>query len=166
MIKLVNDFSFGLFFWQAIILIILIVLLRKFAWKPILDSLNSREEGIREALESAEKAKQEMANLKADNEKMLQEARAERDTMLKEAQDMKKNIMAEATEDATEKANTIIANAQETINAEKKAALAEIKTQVAELSLEIAEKVTKQKLNDDKSQMDLVNKMLEDVKSN
>lgn len=164
--KLVNDFSFGLFFWQAIILIILIVLLRKFAWKPILDSLNSREEGIREALESAEKAKQEMANLKADNEKMLQEARAERDTMLKEAQDMKKNIMAEATEDATEKANTIIANAQETINAEKKAALAEIKTQVAELSLEIAEKVTKQKLNDDKSQMDLVNKMLEDVKSN
>ncbi|QSS97929.1 F0F1 ATP synthase subunit B [Psychroflexus sp. ALD_RP9] len=164
--KLVNDFSFGLFFWQGIILIILIVLLRKFAWKPILDSLNTREEGIKNALESAEKAKQEMANLKADNEKMLQEARADRDEMLKEAQQMKKKIMAEATEDATEKANAIIAKAQETIQSEKKAALSEINEQVATLSLQIAEKVIKQDLSDDKSQMELINKMLEDVKAN
>jgi F-type H+-transporting ATPase subunit b len=164
--KLINDFSFGLFFWQGIILIILIVLLRKFAWKPILDSLNTREEGIKSALESAEKAKQEMANLKADNEKMLQEARADRDEMLKEAQEMKKKIMAEATEDATEKANTIIAKAQETIQSEKKAALSEINEQVATLSLQIAEKVIKQDLSDDKSQMELINKMLDDVKAN
>jgi F-type H+-transporting ATPase subunit b len=164
--KLINDFGFGLFFWQGLVLIILIIVLRKFAWKPILDSLNSREEGIKNALESAEKAKLEMSNLKADNEKMLQEARAERDEMLKDAQQMKKNIIAEATEDATSKSNDIVAKAQETIQAEKKAAVKEIKAQVAELSIDIAEKVVKKQLDSDKAQMELVNKMLDDVKAN
>ena len=83
--KLLNDFSFGLFFWQLAILIVLIFLLKKFAWKPILDSLNSREEGIKDALDSAEKARKEMQNLNADNEKLLHEARLQRDSMLKEA---------------------------------------------------------------------------------
>ena len=87
--KLVNDFSFGLFFWQVAILVVLILLLKKFAWGPILNSLNSREEGIKDALESAEKARMEMQNLKSDNEKLLQEARAERDAILKEAREMK-----------------------------------------------------------------------------
>jgi len=88
--ELINDFSYGLFFWQAFVLIVLIILLRKFAWKPILDSLNKREQGIQEALESAENARKEMQSLQANNEQMMQEARAERDAMLKEAQDVKK----------------------------------------------------------------------------
>ena len=79
--KLVNDFSFGLFFWQIIILVVLVLLLKKFAWKPILDALNAREQGIQDALESAENARREMQNLQADNEKLLQEARLERDSL-------------------------------------------------------------------------------------
>ena len=89
--KLLNDFSYGLFFWQFVILVILIVLLGKFAWKPILNSLTEREDGIRDAIASAEKARLEMANLQADNQRILQEARLERDTMLKEAREMKEN---------------------------------------------------------------------------
>ncbi|MDN6279879.1 MAG: F0F1 ATP synthase subunit B [Psychroflexus sp.] len=164
--KLINDFGFGLFFWQGIVLILLIVLLRKFAWKPILNSLNSREEGIENALESAEIAKREMANLKADNEKMLQVARGERDEMLKEAQQIKNDIIADATQDATHKSNDIIAKAQETIQAEKKTAITEIKAQAAELSIQIAEKIIKKELDNETAQMELVNKMLDDVKAN
>ncbi|MGO2102214.1 MAG: F0F1 ATP synthase subunit B [Psychroflexus halocasei] len=158
--------DFGLFFWQVIVLLILIFLMSKYAWRPILGSIRKREESINDALASAEKAKLEMANLKADNEKMLQEARAERDEMLREAQQMKKNIIAEATEDATVKSNDILNKAQEVIEAEKKAAIKEIKAQVAELSINIAEKVVKKELNSDKAQMELVNKMLDDVKAN
>lgn len=158
--------DFGLFFWQTIVLLILIFLMAKYAWRPILGSIRKREESINDALASAEKAKLEMANLKADNEKMLQEARAERDEMLREAQQMKKGIIADATEEATLRSDDIVAKAQETIQAEKKAALKEIKAQVAELSIDIAEKVVKKQLDSDKAQMDLVNKMLDDVKAN
>ena len=87
--ELFGGFSLGLFFWQVVLFLALVFLLRKFAWKPILDSVNSREEGIKSALESAENAKKEMENLQADNEKLLKEARAEREAMLKEARDIK-----------------------------------------------------------------------------
>lgn len=89
--KLVNDFSFGLFFWQSLIFIALIILLRIYAWKPILTALSSREEGIKDALSSAESARKEMQNLKADNEKLLQETRNERESMIKEAREIRKN---------------------------------------------------------------------------
>ena len=72
--KLINDFSFGLFFWQMLLFVLLLFLLKKFAWKPILNALNDREEGIKNALESAENAKLEMQNLQADNQKLIQEA--------------------------------------------------------------------------------------------
>lgn len=158
--------KYGLFVWQVVVMIILIFLLTKFAWKPVMKAVGERESSINDALASAEKAKEEMANLKADNEKMLQQARAERDEMLKEAQQMKKNIMAEATEDANQKAEQILEKAQVAIQNEKKTALAEIKSQVAELSVQIAETVVKKQLDDKKEQMALVNKMLDDVKLN
>jgi len=161
--KLINDFSFGLFFWQIAILVVLIFLLKKFAWKPILDSLNSREEGIKNALDSAEKARKEMQNLNADNEKLLQEARLQRDSMLKEARELKERIVTEASSEAQEKADKIVAQAQVTIQNEKNAALADIKNQVAELSIQIAEKVIRKELSSSAQQFRLVEEMLEDV---
>jgi F-type H+-transporting ATPase subunit b len=158
--------EYGLFVWQVVVMIVLIFLLTKFAWKPVMKAVGEREASINDALDSAEKAKEEMANLKADNEKLLQQARAERDEMLKEAQDMKASIISEATEDANEKAERILEKAQITIQSEKKQALFEIKSQVAELSVQIAETVVKKQLDDKKEQMALVNKMLDDVKLN
>ena len=158
--KLFEDFSLGLFFWQAVLFIALILLLRKFAWKPILDSVNDREEGIREALDSAEKAKLDMQNLQADNEKLLKEARLEREAMLKEAREMKAKMIEDAKTDAKEEANKLVAAAQASIETEKKAAIAELKTQVASLSIEIAEKVVREELSNKDKQMKLVESML------
>lgn len=158
--KLFEDFSLGLFFWQAVLFIALIFLLRKFAWKPILDSVNSREEGIREALDSAEKAKLDMQNLQADNEKLLKEARLEREAMLKEARELKTKMIEDAKTDAKEEANKLVAAAQASIETEKKAAIAELKTQVASLSIEIAEKVVREELSNKDKQMKLVESML------
>ncbi len=158
--KLFEDFSLGLFFWQAVLFIALILLLKRFAWKPILDSVNDREEGIREALDSAEKAKLEMQNLQADNEKLLKEARLEREAMLKEAREMRAKMIEDSKTDAKEEANKLVAQAQESIETEKKAAIAELKTQVASLSIEIAEKVVRQELSNKEKQMKLVESML------
>jgi len=163
---LLNDFSPGLFIVQTILFLLLILLMVKFAWKPILQSLNEREEGIQKALDSADEAKKEMQNLKADNEKMKQEARQERDAMLKEAQDMKKQMISDAAEEAAKKADDIIAKAQSTIESEKNTAIDELRQQVAMYSVEIAEKVLQQELKNDKDQKKLVNKYLKDVKLN
>ncbi|GAA0714501.1 F0F1 ATP synthase subunit B [Aquimarina litoralis] len=164
--KLLNDFSFGLFFWQILIFVGLIFLLRKFAWKPILDSVNNREEGIKNALESAEAARKEMQNLQADNERILNEARAERDAMLKEARQLKENMITDAKSEAQAEADKIVAQAQATIESEKKAALAELKNQVAGLSVEIAEKVVRNELSNKDKQLELVDSMLGDVTLN
>ncbi|WP_194851544.1 F0F1 ATP synthase subunit B [Nonlabens antarcticus] len=158
--ELINDFSPGLFAMQAIVLIILIILLGKFAWKPILSALDDREQGIADALAAAEDAKLEMARLEASNEAAAQEARAQRDVMMKDAREIKEKMISDATIQAQEKADTIIANAQEAILAEKKAALADIKSQVANLSVEIAEKVTRQQLSEKDAQLALIDKML------
>ncbi|MDX1461500.1 MAG: F0F1 ATP synthase subunit B [Marinirhabdus sp.] len=164
--KLINDFSFGLFIWQIILFLLLLFLLRKFAWKPILKAVEDRETGIKDALDSAEKAKLEMANLQADNEKLLQEARAERDAMLKEAREMKAKMIADAKDQAQAEANKTIANAQVAIEGEKKAAIAELKETVATLSVEIAEKVVKSELSNKGKQLELVDTMLKDAKLN
>ena len=164
--KLVNDFSFGLFFWQIIIFVLLLLLLRKFAWKPILNAVNERETGIKNALDAAEKAKLEMQNLQADNEKLLQEARAEREVMMKEAREIKAKMIADAKEEAKAEADKTIAQAQVAIESEKKSAIAELKQQVASLSLEIAEKVVKNELSDKEKQLKLVDEMLGDAKLN
>ena len=164
--KLINDFSFGLFFWQTLIFLLLIFLLKKFAWKPILDAVNEREEGIKNALLSAENAKKEMQNLKSDNEKLLADARVERDIMLKEAREIKDKIVSEAKDEAQVQAGKMIEQAKAAINSEKNAAMAELKNQVSSLSIEIAEKVLRSELTDKASQTKLVEKMLGDVKLN
>lgn len=158
--KLFEDFSLGLFFWQAVLFIALILLLRRFAWKPILDSVNDREEGIKNALDSAEKAKLEMENLQADNQKLIKEARAEREAMLKEARDIKNKMIEDAKDEAKETANKLIAQAQESIETEKKAAISELKSQVANLSIDIAEKVVREELSNKDKQVKLVESML------
>lgn len=164
--KLINDFSYGLFFWQAIILVILIVLLAKFAWKPILAALAAREEGISNALLAAENAKKEMQNLKADNEKLLADARAERDAMIKEAREIKEKMIADAKSEAQAQGEKMIEAAKASIESEKNAAMAELKNQVSSLSLEIAETLLKEELSNKEAQTKLVEKMLGDAKLN
>ena len=161
--KLLGEFSFGLFIWQTLIVVGLLLLLRKFAWNPILDAINDREEGIRSALQSAEDARAEMQNLQADNERILKEACAERDGLLKEAREIKQKMIDDAKDEAKSQAAQIITQAQAAIESEKQAAVAELKQQVASLSIEIAEKVTKETLSDDKKQTQLVEKLLKDV---
>jgi F-type H+-transporting ATPase subunit b len=164
--KLINDFSFGLFIWQVLIFVGLIFLLKKFAWKPILDAVNEREDGIKNALQSAENARKEMQNLQADNQRVLQEARIERDTMLKEAREMKEKMVADAKNEAQAQGLLMIEQAKTAIEGEKNAALAELKSKVASLSLEIAEKLLREELSNKESQVKLVEKMLGDAKLN
>ncbi|MFC5682087.1 F0F1 ATP synthase subunit B [Flavobacterium sp. MAHUQ-51] len=164
--KLVNDFSFGLFFWQAFILLVLILLMVKFAWKPIVQSITDREEGIKNALESAENARKEMQDLQADNQRILNEARAERDAMLKEAREMKEKMVADAKTEAQAQGQKMIDQAKAAIESEKNAAMAELKSQVSTLSLSIAEKLLKDELSNTEAQTKLVEKMLGDVKLN
>jgi F-type H+-transporting ATPase subunit b len=164
--KLINDFSFGLFFWQLIILVILITLMVKFAWKPIMEAITAREEGITNALLAAENAKKDMQNLQADNEKLLAEARAERDSMVKEARELKDKMIADAKEEAQLQGEKMISQAKASIESEKNAAMAEIKNQVSTLSIEIAEKILKKELTSTEAQSQLVEKMLVDAKLN
>ncbi|MHC5309777.1 F0F1 ATP synthase subunit B [Myroides sp. LJL116] len=164
--KLINDFSFGLFFWQFIILIVIIFLLGKFAWKPIVNALEEREEGISDALAAADNAKRELANLQADNEKLLIEARAERDALMKEAREIKEQMLADAKNEAEAQGQKMIAQAKATIESEKAAAVIELKQQVSGISIEIAEKLLKDQLADKEAQSKLVEKMLADVKLN
>ena len=161
--KLIEQFSLGLFFWQLILFVGLVLLLKKFAWGPILKSVGEREEGIKDALDEAENARKEMQNLNADNARILKEARAERDVLLKEAREMKDSIIAEAKNEAQIQANKVIEQAQATIQAEKQAAIVDLKNQVAELSINIAEKVVRGELADKSKQEKLVQDMLKEV---
>ncbi|MCF6347776.1 MAG: F0F1 ATP synthase subunit B [Flavobacteriaceae bacterium] len=164
--KLLNEFSFGLFIWQTLLFIALIFLLRKYAWGPILNAVNEREEGIKNALAEADKARQEIQDINADNERILNEARAERDTMLKEARDMKTNLIDEAKDEAKTQANKLMEQAKAAIQSEKLSAIADIKSQVANLSIDIAEKVVKDELSDKNKQLKLVEQLLGEVKLN
>jgi len=163
---LLNDFSPWLFVVSTILLLALIGLMVKFAWKPILNSLEERESGIEDALAAAENARKEMQNLQADNERLVKEARAERDAMMKEARDIRDKMIAEAKEDAKEVTTKLIENAQASIQQEKQAALAELKKNVAELSIGIAETVIKKELSSKKDQLKLVEETLKDVTLN
>src|SRR5690554_623527 len=156
----------SLIFWTTLIFILLLVLLRKFAWKPILGAVRGREASINDALAAAEKAKLEMQNMHADNEKLLQQARAEREAMMKDAREIKTKMISDAQEEAKSEANKIIAQAQAAIESEKKSAIAELKQQVADLSIGIAEKVVKQELSDKNKQLELVEQMLGEAKLN
>jgi len=164
--KLINQFEFGLFVWQVLIFIGLIFLLKKFAWKPILDAVNDREEGIKNALLSADNARKEMQNLQLDNQRILQEARLERDSLLKDAREMKEKIVSDAKNEAQAEGLKMIEQAKAAIESEKNAAMAELKLHVSSLSLDIAEKLLKDELSNKEAQVKLVEKMLGDAKLN
>ena len=156
----------GLIFWMTLSFAMVMAILKKFAWKPILQGLKDREDSIKESLSTAEKAREEMAKLKSDNEKLLEEARLERDEIIKEALGTAKTIMAEAKTDASKISGKMIEDAQALINSEKHAALAEIKDQVASLSVEIAKKLMRRNLADDKSQRELVDQFIKETNIN
>lgn len=158
--------SFGLVFWMIVSFSIILFLLKKFAWPVILGALDERERSINDALNAAQKAKEEMAALKSDNEKLLQEARNQRDLILKEARDAKEAIINEAKNKATEESDRLRRIAREEIQNEKMAAITELKNQVASLSIEIAEKVIRQQLSAEDKQKQLIQDMLKDVKLN
>ena len=156
----------SLIFWTSIIFIVFFILLRKFAWKPILGAVKGREDSINEALSSAETARREMQNLTAENERILQEARLERDSLLKEAREMREKMIADSKADAQAEGARMIEQARTAILAEKNAAMAELKSQVSSLSLSIAEKVLKDELSNKEAQTKLIENMLVDVKLN
>ncbi len=158
--------SIGLIFWTSITFILLLVILGKFAWKPILNAIKTREKSIEDALASAENALKDMRELKANNEKRLNEARTAREALMKEAREMKESIIAEAKVKAQADAERILSSAREQINAEKNAAVAELKNQVASLSIEIAEKILRSELSSDEKQKALVNNLMKDVTLN
>ncbi len=150
----------GNIFWTAVVFVILLLLLSKFAWKPILSAVNERETNIIDALNQAKLAKKEMEALKADNEKIIRDAKIERDAILKEAREIKDRIVGEAKDIAKMEGDKMIASARETILAEKNAAMADIKSQIGALSVSIAESILKQKLDNSDAQNTLVENYL------
>jgi F-type H+-transporting ATPase subunit b len=158
--------SIGLIFWTSLVFIILLFLLGKYAWKPILKSVKERETKIETALEASEKAREEMAALKSQNEDLRKEALVERDALLKEAREMKDKIVVEAKNIAKEEGERIIESAREAIKNEKMAAVTELKNQVAVLSIEIAEKIVREKLSTDEKQKSLVDGLVEEINLN
>lgn len=156
----------GLVIWQIIGFSILLFVLAKFAWKPILAALDEREKSIESALKAAELARLEMSNLKAENEKILQQARIERDEMLVRANDSAKEIIEEAKTSAQKEGARMIEIAKAAIETEKQAAIEELKVQVGALSLEIAEKILRRKFSDVETQKNLVEDMIKDIKLN
>jgi len=163
--QLINP-GFGLVFWMTLAFLIVLFILKKYAWKPILAALKEREDSIENALKAAEEAKKEMALLNAKNDELLKKAREERDVILADARKIKDQIVAESREKAVKEAAIIIDNAREQINSEKQAALAELKNLIANYSIEIAEKVLKQELSDKKKQQAYVEKIIKETQLN
>lgn len=158
--------DYGLLFWMVLTFLIVMFILKKFAWKPILSSLKEREDSIDDALESAQKAREEMGKLKADNEKILAAARNERNEMLKEAKEVKQNIIDEAKGIASKEADKMIESARQAIENQKIAAINEMKENIASFSILIAEKILRKQLEDPSKQKELMDQYLKDVKLN
>lgn len=158
--------AFGLLFWMVLSFLTVMIILRKFAWKPILGMIKDREKSIEDALQSAENAKAEMNNLKAENEKILQEARNQRDSMIKEAREIREQMIAEAKGKAKAEGEKMLTSAREAIQNEKMAAITELKNQVAQLSIDIAEKIIARELSSENKQKELIGDMLKSVKLN
>ncbi len=156
----------GIIFWMFLSFGIVFYILKAFAWKPILSSLKDRENSIEEALRSAEKAREEMAGLKAGNEKILQEAMLERDRLVKEARELKEKIVDEAKKAAALEAGKLMEKAHESLAHEKEIMLAELKNKVAEFSVQIAEKILRNELSNDVQQQKLIKKLVDELKLN
>jgi F-type H+-transporting ATPase subunit b len=164
--KLISEFSVGLFFWQLVIFVSLIFLLRKFAWKPILSAVEERETKISDALDLAEKTKQEMTQLKAQNEELIKQARQERDDILKMARETGDQIISDARSKSVADVEKMKTDAMNLIAIERQKAITEIKNQVASLSLDVAEKLVRQDLSNDSRQKELAEKLVADAKLN
>ena len=164
--KLLEEFSIGLFFWQTVLFLGLLLLLRKYAWKPIMSAINEREEKISDSLAQAEKAQEELKQMQAQNEDLLKEARAERDGMIKDAKETATKMISDAKDAAKEEGGKMLASAQESINAEKVAAINELKTTVAAFSIEIAEKIVRGELASEDKQKAIADKMAGDINLN
>lgn len=158
--------AIGLVFWTTLVFFLLLIILRVFAWKPILNALKEREENIEEAIQSAEQAKIEMQQLSANNEKLLQEAREEKMKLIGEAKAASDKIVEEAKEKAQNEANRIIENAKREIDNQKDAAKAELKKEVGEMAISVAEKLLRKELENKSAQEELVSKLVEDFKLN
>ena len=164
--RLINDFSIGLFFWVFVIFLVIIFVMAKFAWKPILDSINERETSIVDALNQAKLAREEMQSLKAENERIIREAKVERYAILKEARDIRDKMVVDAKELAKVEGDKMIEAARQSIISEKAAAMDDIKAQIGALSLNIAETILKQKLDTNDAHNTLVNNILENKNLN
>lgn len=160
------EVSWGTVLWTTIAFLIVAFILAKMAWKPILASIREREDSIDDALKSADKAREELANLKSSNEELVKEARAERDGLLKEARTTRDKIIAEAKEKAEAEYSKILNSAKDDIRNEKMAAITELKKQVADLSIHIAEKVIREELGKDEKQRELIDRYLQEAKLN
>ncbi len=160
------SFDPGLIIWTTIIFTLLLIVLKKFAWKPILNAVDERNTSIEEALKAADKAKEEMATLNADNERILIEAKKERDALLKEAREIREGVIAEAKKNATIEADKIIMSAKTQIQNDKMKALVELKNQVAGLSIEMTEKILKRELSDKNKQKELIEEALKNREIN
>ena len=158
--------GFGLDFWTTLTLLLLIVLLRKFAWKPILNAVDSRNQQIEESLKAADLAKEEMAKLNDENKKILEQAMDERKRIISDAQEANKEIIAKAKTDAQKEADKIIDSARATIVHEKNVALSQIKDLMADLSIDVAKKVLERELSDDAKQREYAESVLKDVNLN
>ncbi|MCX6246418.1 MAG: F0F1 ATP synthase subunit B [Bacteroidetes bacterium] len=163
--ELVNP-GIGLIVWMTLAFLAILYILGKYAWKPILKALKERESTIHEALNSAEKAKEEMLKLKFSNEELLQEAKNERDAILATARKIKESIIEESKQKASEEANRIIVAAKESIQNEKMNAMTDLKNQLADLSLDVAKKILKRELSDPKKQEEYAKELIKDVKFN
>lgn len=156
----------GLLFWQLVVFGLLFFVLSRFAWKPITASLKEREQNIQSALDMAEKTRAEMAKLQADNQKLMAEARAERDVILRGAKETSDRLIAEAREKASEEGKRILEQARESMQTERQALVAQLKTEVVDLSLQIAEKVLRKELSDKKAQEKLVQDLVAEARLN
>lgn len=157
--------AIGLIFWTTVVFTLLVLLLKKFAWKPILSAVDERNQSIKNSLAQAEKARSEMSELTANNEKIIAQAKVDRDVILKEARDMKNEIISEAKDKASKEAEKLVSTAKEQILNEKMKAITELKNHVADLSIEMAEKILSSELSDVAKQKELVKKALKDSKN-
>lgn len=157
------EFSYGLIFWMMVSFLTVLFILAKFAWKPILKSLHEREQGIEDALNESKRMREEMARMAANNEELMRQAREEREVLLKEARDIRDREIAEAKAKAKAEADALLGRAREDIRNEKNAAITEMKNQVAELSIQIAERILRDKLGDAAAQKALVEKVMNEA---
>lgn len=158
--------NIGLVFWTSLVFVLLLLVLTKFVWKPVLGAVNKREQNISEALELAVKTKAEMVAMQAQNENLLKEARAERDAIVKDARETANRMLDEAKANSKTEAEKILVGARQTIQVEKAAAMSELKSHVAALSIEIAEKIVRTELSSDEKQKALASKLAQDINLN